>query len=62
VAIQVICDEHGIGTVGEYKGGEDLQLERISVYFNEAVGGNAWSKWRHEVCSFAQVAMYRVLF
>jgi len=41
VAIQVICDEHGIGTVGEYKGGEDLQLERISVYFNEAVGGNA---------------------
>eukprot|EP00465_Bigelowiella_longifila_P012172 CAMPEP_0185261284 /NCGR_PEP_ID=MMETSP1359-20130426/9692_1 /TAXON_ID=552665 /ORGANISM="Bigelowiella longifila, Strain CCMP242" /LENGTH=456 /DNA_ID=CAMNT_0027847841 /DNA_START=1 /DNA_END=1371 /DNA_ORIENTATION=+ len=36
---EVICDEHGVDTSGTYKGEEDLQLERINVYFNEASGG-----------------------
>jgi tubulin beta len=36
---QVISDEHGIDNTGVYKGQDDLQLERISVYYNEAQGG-----------------------
>jgi tubulin beta len=32
---EVISDEHGIGHDGIYKGNNDLQLERISVYYNE---------------------------
>lgn len=35
---EVISDEHGISAVGNYQGDMDLQLERISVYFNEANG------------------------
>ena len=36
---EVICGEHGIDGEGMYQGDSDLQLERISVYFNEAIGG-----------------------
>ncbi|KAJ3295734.1 Tubulin beta chain (Beta tubulin) [Borealophlyctis nickersoniae] len=36
---EVISDEHGIDPTGRYVGTSDLQLERISVYFNEATGG-----------------------
>jgi len=36
---QVISDEHGIDGNGVYKGTDDLQLERINVYYNEASGG-----------------------
>jgi len=36
---QVISDEHGIDSSGNYKGKDDLQLERINVYYNEAQGG-----------------------
>jgi len=35
----VISEEHGIDNVGTYKGKDDLQLERINVYYNEAQGG-----------------------
>jgi len=35
----VISDEHGIDPTGVYKGTEDIQLERINVYYNEASGG-----------------------
>jgi len=35
----VISEEHGIDNVGCYKGKDDLQLERINVYYNEAQGG-----------------------
>jgi len=35
----VISDEHGIDQTGVYKGTEDIQLERINVYYNEASGG-----------------------
>jgi len=35
----VISEEHGIDTSGSYKGDTDLQLERINVYYNEAMGG-----------------------
>jgi tubulin beta len=35
----VISEEHGIDTSGMYKGTEDLQLERVNVYYNEAQGG-----------------------
>ncbi|KAA1126499.1 Tubulin beta chain (Beta tubulin) [Puccinia graminis f. sp. tritici] len=30
---EVVSDEHGIATDGQYKGTTDLQLERISVYY-----------------------------
>merc|ERR1711936_728395 len=36
---EVISDEHGIDPTGTYHGDSDLQLERISVYYNEATGG-----------------------
>ena len=32
----MISDEHGIDPSGNYVGDSDLQLERISVYYNEA--------------------------
>lgn len=35
---EVISDEHGIDPTGNYTGDNDLQLERINVYFNEASG------------------------
>ncbi|KAI8588131.1 Tubulin beta chain (Beta tubulin) [Geranomyces variabilis] len=36
---EVVSDEHGIDPTGHYVGDSDLQLERISVYYNEASGG-----------------------
>jgi len=36
---ETISDEHGIDARGVYTGKEDLQLERINVYYNEATGG-----------------------
>lgn len=41
---EVISDEHGIDATGTYKGTSDLQLERISVYYNEASGKNVERK------------------
>lgn len=35
---EVISDEHGIDPTGAYNGDSDLQLDRISVYYNEASG------------------------
>ena len=35
---EVISDEHGIQQDGSYAGESDIQLERISVYYNEANG------------------------
>jgi tubulin beta len=36
---EVLCDEHGIGGDGEYRGDNDAQLGRINVFYNEASGG-----------------------
>ena len=36
---QVICGEHGIDVEGQYCGQHDHQLERVNVYYNEAIGG-----------------------
>nr|KAJ3423214.1 Tubulin beta-6 chain [Polyrhizophydium stewartii] len=36
---EVISDEHGLDGDGKYSGTSDLQLERISVYFNEGQRG-----------------------
>jgi len=36
---QVMSKEHGITDNGTYEGTNDLQLDRISVYFNEGQGG-----------------------
>ncbi|KAJ8704948.1 hypothetical protein PYW08_012268 [Mythimna loreyi] len=36
---EIISDEHGVDPNGYYKGESDLQLERISVYYNEASTG-----------------------
>ena len=35
----MISEEHGIDPTGTYHGDSDLQLERINVYYNEAIGG-----------------------
>jgi tubulin beta len=34
----VFCDEHGIGSDGEYCGDYDAQLDRINVLYYEASG------------------------
>jgi tubulin beta len=36
---EVLCDEHGIGGDGECFGGNDAQLDRINVLYNEAPSG-----------------------
>jgi tubulin beta len=36
---EVLCDEHGISSSGEYCGGNDAQLGRINVLYYEASGG-----------------------
>uniref|UniRef100_A0A8C7XXT6 Tubulin/FtsZ GTPase domain-containing protein n=1 Tax=Oryzias sinensis TaxID=183150 RepID=A0A8C7XXT6_9TELE len=33
---EVISDEHGIDAAGNYVGDSALQLDRISVYYNQA--------------------------
>ena len=33
---EIISDEHGIDPTGIYHGDNDLQLERIDVYYSEA--------------------------
>ena len=38
---EVVSDEHGIERDGLYKGTNDMQLERISVYYNE-IGSNKY--------------------
>lgn len=38
---EVVSDEHGIDHEGLYKGNNDLQLERINVYYNE-IGSNKY--------------------
>jgi tubulin beta len=35
---EVISQEHGLDTQGNYVGNDELQLERMNVYFNEASG------------------------
>ncbi|RKP23166.1 hypothetical protein SYNPS1DRAFT_5097, partial [Syncephalis pseudoplumigaleata] len=36
---EVISEEHGLDGSGSAKDGNDQQLERINVYYNEANGG-----------------------
>jgi len=36
---EVMSAEHGIDSTGNYTGDQDMQLERINVYFNEGQGG-----------------------
>jgi tubulin beta len=36
---EVVCDEHGIGSSGEKRGGIDAHLGRINVLYREALGG-----------------------
>jgi hypothetical protein len=40
---KVVCDENGIGGGGEYCGGNDAQLGRISALYHEATGGKYFS-------------------
>jgi tubulin beta len=36
---EIIAGEHGLDTNGMYVGTNELQMERMNVYFNEANGG-----------------------
>jgi tubulin beta len=36
---EVVCDEHGIGGSGESCGDNDAHLDRINVFYHEALGG-----------------------
>lgn len=40
---EIISDEHGIDKTGHYHGDNDMQLERIDVYYNEAAAGNKFT-------------------
>ncbi|XP_034253424.1 tubulin beta chain-like [Thrips palmi] len=44
---EMISEEHGIDPSGEYHGSSDLQLERISVYYNEASSPSKSSPGRY---------------
>ena len=37
--LEVVCDEHGFGGSGEYCGNNDAHLDRINVFYHEALGG-----------------------
>ena len=37
---QIVSEEHGINSNGEYKGTTNLQLERVNVYYNEGGDGS----------------------
>lgn len=37
---ETVCKEHGIEPDGSYSGNDDLQLEKIGVYFNQASNNN----------------------
>jgi tubulin beta len=39
--LEAVCDEHGIGSDGEYCGDNDAQLGCINVVFHEASGGES---------------------
>merc|ERR550532_1446282 len=45
---EIISDEHGIDPNGAYVGTSELQMERIEVYYNEAMGLSPESKARGE--------------
>merc|ERR1711988_951469 len=45
---EIISDEHGIDPNGAYIGTSELQMERIEVYYNEAMGLSPESKARGE--------------
>ena len=36
---EMVCDEHGIGSGGEYFGGNDAHLGRFNVFYHGALGG-----------------------
>jgi tubulin beta len=36
---EVVCDEHSIGGSGEYCGDNGAHLDRINVFYHEALGG-----------------------
>jgi hypothetical protein len=36
---EVVCDEHGIGGIGEHFGDNDAHLDRINVLYHKALGG-----------------------
>jgi tubulin beta len=38
---EVVCDEHGIGGSGEHCGDSDAHLDRINVFYYEALGRQA---------------------
>merc|ERR1711964_504513 len=45
---EMISDEHGIDPTGSYVGTSDLQMERIDVYFNQAMGLSPEAKAKGE--------------
>merc|ERR1712158_37041 len=45
---EIISDEHGIDPTGSYNGTSELQLERIDVYYNEAMGLSPEQKQKGE--------------
>jgi hypothetical protein len=36
---EMMCDEHGIGSSGEYCGDNDAHLDRVNALYQEALGG-----------------------
>jgi tubulin beta len=36
---EVVCNENGIGSSGEYCGENDAHLGRINVFYHESLGG-----------------------
>ena len=45
---EIISDEHGIDPNGAYTGTSELQMERIEVYYNQAMGLSPEAKQKGE--------------
>jgi hypothetical protein len=43
---EVVCDEHGIGSSGEYCGDNDAHVNRTNVLYHEVLGGK-YDAFRH---------------
>merc|ERR1739848_351400 len=51
---EIISDEHGIDPTGAYTGTSELQMERIEVYYNQAMGLSPEAKARGESLSLEE--------
>merc|ERR1712008_674769 len=58
---EIISDEHGIDPTGTYHGDSDLQLERINVYYNEALEFTTFFELQSQVTLLYKIGFKNIL-